>query len=380
MKNLLILSTIAAFVSQAVGAETPVAGGLLGDQVAPVITKSGNGFVIAWQDTRIDGKGWGIGVQRVGTNLAAVGGVLRANSQTINHQEAPKVASFSDGSVVIVWQSGRVGQRDIVFKQLDASGNWLRSESFANTYRPGDQIEPTVKVLADNSFVVAWTSLGQFSGANRAIVAHRFSRSGVRLGVEIRVDDMTSFEPRNPELVAHTDGGFSAFWQSDSSQEQLRGAIRSRRFLPESTPAGASVQIEGIDNNARDFAVDSSGGYVDLLVKGTNVTLYAVQDSMASLVRAFPANQGVKGLAVKSENSSILASWSTFRTDRTGGVGYSIVIDRSNPTAGQPVRLSANPGLSEITPTIFRIGSGKTGAVWSKFRGNNGFDVVVNVN
>ena len=372
---------LSAAFAGAASAESPVGGGMVGDQVSPVAAKSGSGFVVAWQDSRIDGKGWGIALQRFNSGLSSVGAIQRVNSQSFEHQERPGVAAFADGGTVVVWQSGRRGQQDVMFRQLQADGSWLRSESYANTFRVGDQVEPSVTVLRDNTFLIAWTTRGQFGATSRGVMAQRFSRNGSRLGGEFRVDDVKSADSGMPRLLANADGGFSALWTSDALTGVSRRQLQVRQFASDSAPIGASAKVAGVTGDISEFAVAPSSVGGDLLVRhsgGKTVSLYTLSGSAASNVRQFASSAQADGLSVGSDGGSVLCAWSSRRADGLGSASYSISLDRSNPTAAAPARISSAVTLGETAPSLLSLGQNNTVAIWSRMSGNNGFDVVLN--
>ena len=381
MNKFAVSIALSAAFAGAVSAESPVGGGMAGDQVAPVGARSGSGFVLAWQDSRIDGKGWGIGLQRFNASLSSLGSVQRVNNQSFDHQERPAIAAFADGGTVVVWQSGRRGQQDVMFRQLQSDGSWLRSESYANSFRLGDQVDPSVVVLRDDTFLIAWTSRGQFGATSRGVMAQRFSRNGTRLGGEFRIDDIKSSDSGMPRLVANSDGGFNALWTADALTGVSRRQLQLRQFASDSSPLGSSSKVSGVSGDISEFAVTPSNVGGDLLVRhagGKTVVLYSLTGSTASTVRQFPSSSAADGLSVVTDGGNVLCAWASRRNDGLGTASFSISLDRSNPTMGAPARMSSTVSISETTPSLLSLGQNTTVAIWSRMSGNNGFDVVLN--
>lgn len=381
MKKISASIVASAAVAMSVAAETPVGGGLAGDQVASVVTKSGSGFAVVWQDSKIDGKGWGIGLQRFNPGLASLGQVQRVNTQTFEHQEKPVTATFSDGGIVVVWQSGRRGQQDVMIRQMQSDGTWLRSESYANTFRLGDQFEPSVAVLGDNTFVVVWISRGQFGSASKALMGQRFSRNGTRLGSEFRIDEIRGGNAGLPQVVSSSGGGFAVLWTSDTTTGAVSRQLLRRSYSVDGVPVGSTEPIIGIPGDIRELSAASSVQGVDVLVrhpKSKKVALYSLNGSGSSLVREFDSSTVAEGVSVRADGTNVLCAWTTKRADGLGSVCYSIVIDRATPAIGSPARLSPSVSLSEISPSVLRVDANITVAVWSKMTGNNGFDVILN--
>jgi len=86
------------------------------------------------------------------------------NTYTTGSQGAPSVAVDGDGNFLVVWHSfsdpGRPdGDDEGVFGQHFAnSGEPLGLEFQVNTYTSGSQFEPSVSAGSDGSFVVVWQS------------------------------------------------------------------------------------------------------------------------------------------------------------------------------------------------------------------------------
>lgn len=387
MKKLLSYTALVATFSVSARGELPVAGGLPGDQVSPVQAQGAGGHVIAWQDSKIDNRGWGIAVQRFGSDLSAKGAVQRANVQTLNHQENPKIGALSGGGLVLVWQSGRRGHQDVVFRQMAADGSWLRSESFANSFRLGDQNDPSIAVLADSSFVISWSSRSQFGHMNRGVVAQRFSKTGLRLGNEIRIDEAGPSDSSSARLVPLTDGGFSAFWLSDSRLGQTRRTLKTRTFGPDSVARGPSIVLSEVGEGVPEFAVSStSSGAVDLIAfnrNRTSLNLYSIDSTSAlaqvTMIRQFPRSLFSSGLSISSTADSVFASWTTVRSGGLTSFGETVVVNRSNPATAIPVPVSTTRVVTTSGVTVTPAAQDRTVAVWSTSAGNNGFDVMMDV-
>ncbi len=76
------------------------------DQTAPEISalKDG-GFIIAWADSKGDGKGSGIEAQRFDEDGVKLGHVIDVNSTTRGDQVAPALTTLKNGHVMVTWES-----------------------------------------------------------------------------------------------------------------------------------------------------------------------------------------------------------------------------------------------------------------------------------
>jgi len=76
------------------------------DQSAPEIsTLKDGGFIIAWADSKGDGKGAGIEAQRFDENGVKLGNVVDVNATTRGDQLDPALTTLKNGHVVVTWES-----------------------------------------------------------------------------------------------------------------------------------------------------------------------------------------------------------------------------------------------------------------------------------
>ena len=98
------------------------------------------------------------------------------NVTTAGDQMNPAIATFDDGSFVIVWESqGRDGSgKAIVGRRYNPNGTPDGGEFLVNTFKTGDQITAAIAAQPNNRFVVVWASNNQ-DGSGYGIYAQRFS-------------------------------------------------------------------------------------------------------------------------------------------------------------------------------------------------------------
>ncbi|MEM2352222.1 MAG: hypothetical protein QXT26_07425, partial [Thermoproteota archaeon] len=183
-----------------IGTEYNITGALLGDQVKPRIVINDICGYIAWEDNAIDGSGQGIGLSILDKNgTRRIGQTYKVN-QTINgDQQNPDIALFSDGKAIIVWESGTDLDKDIYFRLISPSGEFLTPEIRANVYTEGLQINPKVGVLPEDKFVIVWTSIGQ-DGHLAGVFGRIFQKDGKPLTEEIPINVFTPYNQRDPAV------------------------------------------------------------------------------------------------------------------------------------------------------------------------------------
>ncbi|MSR12984.1 MAG: hypothetical protein EXR86_00135 [Gammaproteobacteria bacterium] len=93
-----------------------------------------------------------------------------------------------------------------ITKELDGAPV-VYGESQVTTYTPAEQTYPTVATLTDGSYVVAWNSDDQ-DGNQEGVYVQRFTAQGLALGAEFRVNSLTNGIQNYPQLASLSDGGY----------------------------------------------------------------------------------------------------------------------------------------------------------------------------
>ena len=160
----------------AVGVEFRVNSQTAGYQNDPAITSlADGGFVIAWTDQNgSDGSGYGVYAQRYDASGLAQGAQFRVNTATSSTQEQVSLAGFAGGGFVATWTSySQDGSGNGVYAQrFDAAGAAVGTEFKVNAYTSSNQDTSQVATFADGSFVVVWQSYGQ-DGSGYGIYGQR---------------------------------------------------------------------------------------------------------------------------------------------------------------------------------------------------------------
>ena len=139
------------------------------------VDAAGN-FVVVWYSWAQDGSSFGVFGQRYASTGAPLGPEFRLNSYTGSAQWFPSVASDSAGNFVSVWESlDQDGDREGIFGQrFDAAGAPLGGEFLVNTNTLNVQEKPVVASDGAGHFVVVWYSLNQ-DGSGWGVFGQRYS-------------------------------------------------------------------------------------------------------------------------------------------------------------------------------------------------------------
>ncbi|MBV9929733.1 MAG: cadherin domain-containing protein [Alphaproteobacteria bacterium] len=145
-------------------------------------------------------------------------GEFSVNRATAQDQTAPSVATFADGSFVVVWGTNdpsQDGDSSAIKGQLfDAAGNKVGPEFLVNSNHAGSQFTASVAALSDGSFVVTWvTTDATQDGDGNAIKAQIYAHDGTPVGGEFLVNAGSPIGSQfTPNVAALTFGGFVISW------------------------------------------------------------------------------------------------------------------------------------------------------------------------
>jgi PhoPQ-activated pathogenicity-related protein len=223
-----------------------------GNQQAPSLGMDNTGaFVVAWQSAGQDGTGDAIVARRYNRDGVALANEFVVNQFTTGNQSAPSVASNSNGSFVVAWQSaGQDGSGDaIVARQYDAAGTALANEFVVNQFTVGNQSNPSAASDAAGGFVIAWQSALQ-DGNSDAVVVRNYTSAGVNLGPEIVVNSFTTGAQNNPSVVIDALGDYTLAWQSPGQETgggTSLGAFVRRYNVANDAPVMRQVPNQAID-------------------------------------------------------------------------------------------------------------------------------------
>ena len=179
-------------------------------QSAPEIVElAGGGWVVVWQSANQDNLNVegaaGVFAQLYAADGAPVGPEIAVNTTVANQQEAPAVAALSGGGFVVVWQGLNQDQPGVfdfgvIAQRFDAAGVRVGGEIVVNTTFQNSQLEPAVAALANDGFVVAYTS-GVGDGSGQGVLAQRVDGTGAWLG-EVVVSQTNNLSTQDTPDVA----------------------------------------------------------------------------------------------------------------------------------------------------------------------------------
>jgi len=176
----------------------------------------------------------GTGSEATGEGWDPVGGETLVNSTTSGDQKAPEVATFSDGSYVIVWEGGSSSAPDVIAQRFDASGTPTGPEFTVNSTTEGVQRAPEISVSDNGNFLVTWE--GEDTDGH-GVFGQLYDSDGNALGSEFQINSTVAVNQERPSVAMAADGSFVATWQSDDQ------GVVAQRFDASGSTVGGEILI-----------------------------------------------------------------------------------------------------------------------------------------
>jgi len=188
-----------------------------------------NNFVVTWRSHYQDNSSYGVFGQLFSGNDTKIGNEFQINNYTFSDQSGPSVATFNDGNFIVAWYSyGQDSSNFGIFGQL-FSGNDTKigNEFQVNTYTLDEQAAPSVTIVGNENFVMAWQSKDQ-DGSGYGIYGQLFDGNASKLGSEFQINTFSTNDQRIPSVASFSNGYFVVTWESgsqDGSETGIYGQI-----------------------------------------------------------------------------------------------------------------------------------------------------------
>lgn len=218
----------------------------LDDQSAPAIATDGAGNVlIVWQ-SKDDANSYGIFGQWYSPDGETNGAQFQLNATIAGDQTSPDVAIDEDGNAIVTWQGfDATNGWDVYYVRLEGAGDVTpSSEELANVTIPGDQLAPRIAAAlpdanaATGQFVITWQGPGELveGEASIDVYARRLSSSST-LGSEFIVNFEAEKDQASPEVALDAAGNAVFVWQAEG-QQGSGSDVYGRRMSADGTLLG----------------------------------------------------------------------------------------------------------------------------------------------
>ena len=236
------------------------------DQSIPTIEGDGNGnYVVTWQDRRNGSIYYDIYAQIYLNNDTILSSNFKVSNEQGNASQInPSVAVSSDMSFVIAWEDKRNGDWDIYAQRFANDGT-----AIGNNFRVNDdqysekQVQASVSIDSCGNFVIVWSD--ERVGDNWDIYYQRYANDGTALGNNVKINDDSGYNFQYwPTVSCDNSGNFIASW-ADGRNTNWRD-IYAQRFLADGTPLGnnflVNTDTEGNNHLRANIAIDEIGNFI----------------------------------------------------------------------------------------------------------------------
>lgn len=260
-----------------------------------------NSFVVVWRSNGQDGDGYGIFAKifnSLGTNLTDD---IQVNTNFTGDQTNPKAIGLTDNKFVVVWDSdGQDGSGTGIYGKLfDNTGINLTNEFQVNAYTDSDQYKPSVNKITDNTFAVAWESVGQDPFSSSGVYSTILNDNGINLTNEFRVNEYYN----NPQGLQRSsrlnETDYAITWISDWQDTDQKGVyftvFRFSDAPPESnTPSNNSFKANSTGNTIDWILTDDIGtGNYTVLKNGSTHIIWDDWENNTNLQVPIDTNSGL---------------------------------------------------------------------------------------
>lgn len=203
---------------------------------------------------------------------SAAGAPVQVNTVATFHQQAPKIAPLADGGFVVTYSDLSHGYDSgyddlwssaVRMQRFTGDGLKLGLETLVNTTVFGDQDYPSVALLEDGRFLVAWDD--GYSDVDENIRAQAYTADGTRTGGELLLNANTTGSQTGSDIAALAGGGFAVTWVDGSGADGSLGGIMARVFNPDGSGFNTDVQVNTTttgDQYQPSIAALAGGGFV----------------------------------------------------------------------------------------------------------------------
>jgi hypothetical protein len=241
-----------------------------GNQIPNGVAPSESGFVVVWGSRKLggpdqDGSDYGVFGRRILSTGELAGSEFQANTYTPGSQFPSGVAALADNDFVVVWSSSEQdGSGQGIFGQrLTGAGDLAGSEFQVNQYSTSHQYPASVASDSQGNFVVVWASAYQDT-SDYGVFARLYDAQGHARGDEFQINTNTFFRQALPQVASDSAGNFVVVWENYSVGGPGMG-IRGRAFRADGQPASGEFQVNSYTSNWQripDVALSDSGTFV----------------------------------------------------------------------------------------------------------------------
>ncbi|CAD8108293.1 unnamed protein product [Paramecium primaurelia] len=134
------------------------------NQINPRVASFSDGsFIVVWQAENQDGDGYGVYAQKFNSLIERIGSEIRVNVNVLNQQYYPDITILDNQNVIIVWADGQIQQQATLYyqrfdKNLLRIGEPVIIDKIKVEYIEQYDTPFVVQSLPQSKFVICWIS------------------------------------------------------------------------------------------------------------------------------------------------------------------------------------------------------------------------------
>jgi len=229
MKQILISCLLVAlFLCSASGGEFQVNTHTTWDQADPDVAVAANGgFVVVWRSYGQDGNSNGIFGQRFDPNHSPAGEEFQVNTTITGNQTEPAVAMDAAAGFVVTWRGPGImdpNREDIFARWFDPNGSPAGDELQINSNTIDEQLCPCVATNQNGGCIIVWESADFPEEGDRTICGQLYDGTGTKFEDEFIINEELS-PCRYPDVAMDPNGNFAVVWMADKSSNSIMGRL-----------------------------------------------------------------------------------------------------------------------------------------------------------
>jgi hypothetical protein len=289
---------------------------------------------------------------------------IRVNGTRAGDQNQPAIAALGDNSFVVVWRDATTG---IQGRRLQPNG--LRQGDEFQVSASGES--PAVAPFGDG-FVVVWAAPdGSLSG----IFGQIYDAAGVKIGDTFPINTFTSGNQSGPAVAALADGGFVVAWTSMGQDGDFEGVF-AQRYDADGLEAGDEFQVNTAYGGGQfspaiaGLKASDGGGFVivwDFFVADLDVAaqIFAADGTKVGGEFWITGGGQQSGSSVAAFDGGFVVVWSG--TPRGGSDDYNIYGQRytaAGAQVGSRFRINGTMAGNQFRPDVAARADGAFVVVW----------------
>ena len=220
---------------------------LPGVQNTPAVAVAADGsFVATWEDDT-DGNGLfqvhARGFHADGSEHFAR---ITVNVESAGQQRHPDIAMAPNGEFVVVWEDDPDGNGlyNIKGRGFHADGTERFSERTVALTGPGAELEPSIAMAEDSSFVVTWSDDQDYNGFYQ-VKARGFFANGSQRFAAITVNTAGAGQQVQPDITMAPNGDFVIAWADDQDSNWFFQVL-ARGFFANGSERFADITLNEV--------------------------------------------------------------------------------------------------------------------------------------